>query len=467
MSRRRTRSARTATYTLPALGRLHGPGSRDIATGLWGNQWISRIEDPGTSYGYGYGSSGGQDSRMARARTYARKGAVGEITVRPGLISARVQGSRRTPYRCEIHVPELADAEWDRLFEGWSGAAEQVLPELAHGRLGPQAYDFARRAQVELVPQPGQFTYHCSCPDWGDPCKHAAALAYVFARRLEQHADALLVLRGRELVDVCTEVAVRYHEAEQAALEEEAAERSAAEEQARGVPAGEAFARAREAGGLPALPPLPASAAGHREPADLTARLTAGESVDPTVLRLLAADAARRAADAYACAVGVASPEPGAPAAPDGGDLVARLWLDADPWHDTVRRAAGDTDPYLVGRLMNSSDQARAQLARASVAWRHGGPSALAALDGEHVPGPENEAAAREQLAGIRIPGRVAPPRLQRTRGRLRLVGEDLELRWGPDGRWYPYTKNRGQWWAAGPPAADAAQALRGVLAAK
>jgi hypothetical protein len=158
---------------------------------------------------------------------------------------------------------------------------------------------------------------------------------------------------------------------------------------------------------------------------------------------------------------------PNPPEAPtaSGTTPADHLALNADPWSDTVRRAAQATgEPYLFGRLLNSSDRARAELARAGIAWRHGGPQALAALDGAEVPGPEHEAAARERLAHLRLPGHTSPPRVHRTRGRLRLDGEQVELRWGPDGRWYPYTKDRGQWWASAPPAADAAEALRGAF---
>ena len=38
----------------------------------------------------------------------------------------------------------------------------------------------------------------CSCPDWGNPCKHVAAVLYVFADRLDDDPWLLLRWRGRE-----------------------------------------------------------------------------------------------------------------------------------------------------------------------------------------------------------------------------------------------------------------------------
>lgn len=87
----------------------------------------------------------------------------------------------------------------------------------------------------------------------------------------------------------------------------------------------------------------------------------------PDRLRTVADDAAHRAADAYSHAVVT------------GGAPAARVWLDTDPWLDTVRRAArADGDPRVVGRPLNSSDQARARLARVGTAWKHGGQPASA-----------------------------------------------------------------------------------------
>ncbi len=406
------------------------PGRRELATSWWGDEWIDTLE---TASGLAYDA--GHTSRLSRARTYARKGAVGEITVRAGWLAARVQGSGRTPYRCEIHVPELAGNLWEQLFEAWADDGPGLLQELEETRPGDAVTRSTLEAQVPLVPLPGELAYHCSCPDWGDPCKHAAALSYQFARALDSQPAALLVLRGRASAEVYAEVAIRAAERARALVVP--AEGSTTSAEPAGVPAGEVFARARQADAPPALPPLPAPVTGGRQGAvpNLASAPGLHESVDPDALLLLADDAARRAATTYACAVEGPRPATATPQTPTGtdpADAGALLWLDGGPWHDTVRRAAAADDPHLVGRLLNSSDQARARLARASVAWRHGGAPALAALEGEHVPDREAETAARAQLLRVSIPGRSGPPKTRRTRGRLQLVGEDVELRWGP-----------------------------------
>ncbi|MGH7861828.1 MAG: SWIM zinc finger family protein [Candidatus Dormibacteraceae bacterium] len=40
------------------------------------------------------------------------------------------------------------------------------------------------------------FTTTCSCPDWGDPCKHVAGLCYLLASELDRDPFLLFELRG-------------------------------------------------------------------------------------------------------------------------------------------------------------------------------------------------------------------------------------------------------------------------------
>ncbi|MER5603677.1 SWIM zinc finger family protein, partial [Streptomyces sp. NPDC002265] len=339
------------------------PGQRKLTDGPWGALWIAALEGP-------RGGDVGHAARLDRARTYARRGAVGDITVRAGELSARVTGSGRRPYSVTLRVPALPEAEADRLLESWTDDVDAAA-ELSRGELGEATARIAVAEDIALVPGPALTDYACTCPDWGFPCKHAAALSYQYARAIDARPDALLLLRGHHLDLVREEAALRCAEREAAAAEEAEVTRARA---GRGVPAGEAFTRARQKGGLPPLPELPAPTTGPVTVGPFPDPGHEDSLVAPDRLRTLADDAAHRAADAYSHAVATTD----TPA--------ARLWLDTDPWLDTVRRAArADGDPRVVGRLLNSSDQARARLARASAAWKHGGQPALAVLDGGQV----------------------------------------------------------------------------------
>ena len=98
---------------------------------------------------------------------------------------------------------------------------------------------------VALLPGPGELEPHCSCPDSGHPCKHAAALCYQTARLLDEDPFVLLLLRGRgerELLD-----ALSRRNATRIA-------RAAQDQEPAPLPG----IRARDALARRALPPLPA-----------------------------------------------------------------------------------------------------------------------------------------------------------------------------------------------------------------
>jgi uncharacterized Zn finger protein len=43
----------------------------------------------------------------------------------------------------------------------------------------------------------GDLDMHCSCPDWGVPCKHLAAVCYVLAEEFDHDPFAMLAWRGQ------------------------------------------------------------------------------------------------------------------------------------------------------------------------------------------------------------------------------------------------------------------------------
>src|SRR5438270_8672407 len=118
------------------------------------------------------------------------------MVVEAGVARARVWGSQRTPYRTQMKVRMLTDEEWDRLEDAIVAKAGH-LAALLDGELLPEVVDDAAAAGIELLPVPGDLRPRCSCPDWAELCKHAAAVCYLVADELDADPFALLLLRGR------------------------------------------------------------------------------------------------------------------------------------------------------------------------------------------------------------------------------------------------------------------------------
>ncbi|MCP2165238.1 SWIM zinc finger family protein [Goodfellowiella coeruleoviolacea] len=440
-SARRRRSAEQQARAFPAFPPQRR-GARFART-WWGEAWITAMEDASLDR-----------KRLSRGRTYARAGYVGPIVVSPGRLAALVYGSRDTPYQTQVTVEQLTAAQWDQFLDRVAATAGHIAALLDRD----MPHDLVSSAEdlgIPLLPGIGDLQPECTCPDWGDPCKHAAALCYQASWLLDADPFVLLLMRGRgerELLDEMQRRNVR-----QAEVSVPAARTGGGP--AGGTPAAEAFA-ARPAP-LPDLDdPLP--------PEDHAAEplLTVPEApgVDPAGLALLARDAAGRARQLLADSL-----------TGQGGDLPAELTR----WQDTVRLAA--THPGDWPRTRQPGDPSGPHLARAVAAWTFGGAAGLQTL--EQAWTPDRRSPFRRELALARAaladtgdgtggaavaggPDDTDQPGERVWRNRWTVPALGLQLRFGRDGRWYAYRADNGEWAPVGPPRSSATEALADALSA-
>ena len=151
----------------------------------WATRWIKALT--------GLMNAG----RLSRGRSYARRGQVLEIEVAAGRVTARVQGSRRTPYKVSIELSPLSDQQWTQALDELSERAIYAV-QLLNGEMPPDIEQVFDAVRVPLFPESqGDLVTDCSCPDWVNPCKHIAAVYYLLGERLDEDPFLLLQLRGR------------------------------------------------------------------------------------------------------------------------------------------------------------------------------------------------------------------------------------------------------------------------------
>lgn len=151
--------------------------------------WSRRFTDVLESYGLG--------GRMQRGRRYARSGQVLDLDVRAGVIAAQVQGSRRTPYLVTVTCAEPTPAQWKRIDKAMR-AKVGFVATLLGGEVPHELEEVFDGVGVGLFPARwSDLRASCSCPDWGNPCKHVAAVLYVFADQLDSDPWLVLAFRGR------------------------------------------------------------------------------------------------------------------------------------------------------------------------------------------------------------------------------------------------------------------------------
>jgi uncharacterized Zn finger protein len=151
----------------------------------WSRRFISVLES--------YGMSG----RLARGRSYARAGQVLDFALTQGKVTARVQGSRVRPYQVRIGVLPLTTAQWRRVQDR---LARQALfrAKLLAGEMPHEIEEVFAECGTPLFPRSAaDLDMHCSCPDWGVPCKHLAAVCYVLAEEFDRDPFGMLAWRGK------------------------------------------------------------------------------------------------------------------------------------------------------------------------------------------------------------------------------------------------------------------------------
>ena len=425
-------------------------GSRAaFADTWWGRAWIDALENTSMDAG-----------RLTRGRTYARRGAVEQITVTPGLAKAKVQGSRPRPYSSSVGVKQLSDKDWERFLNTVAARAAHIAALLDRD-MPPGLVEDAHAAGIRLLPGVGDVEPDCSCPDWGWPCKHASALCYQIARLLDVDPFVLLLLRGRGEQELMDELRTRNARAAAAAASADLATAPSdapagqPTEPTSGVPAAAVFASMPpdlgsqlamiigfEVGALPERSGQPPVLAASRVPAE----------IDQAGLEMVGADTAYRAHTLLA--------EYMTSAEPAEVPVLPRQSI----WQDAVRAVATrPADTALFTRIAELYELEHDELAVAVRAWLQGGATGLDVLDRPWSPAASDKARARTALEDS---DDSDPPPLRLWRNRWTDEAEGVQIRLGTDSRWYPYRRDAaGRWWPDGPAERDPAAALAGLLA--
>ena len=137
--------------------------------------------------------------RLARGRSYARKGQVIDFTVAPGRVTARVQGSRAEPYRVTVGIAAYDAGDWAGI-EAELGSRALYRAALLAGEMPHEIVEVFEGLGRPLFPS--RLDLRCSCPDWSVPCKHASAVLYVLAEAFDDDPFLVLAWRGRAREDL-------------------------------------------------------------------------------------------------------------------------------------------------------------------------------------------------------------------------------------------------------------------------
>lgn len=178
--------ARKSTANAKRKGIMYDPvilEGRTICRSWWGNAWCENLE-----------RYADYASRIERGKRYVRNGSVIDLQITQGKVTARVQGTRKTPYKVEIRISPLSEEKCQAIMNR-AGRKLESLDALLSGSFPEEMKDLFFE-EGGLFPSPAEISLMCSCPDWALMCKHVAAVLYGIGARFDRDPLLFFELRG-------------------------------------------------------------------------------------------------------------------------------------------------------------------------------------------------------------------------------------------------------------------------------
>ena len=151
----------------------------------WAARWIAALERLMDT------------NRLNRGRRYARGGQILSVEERAEGVTAKVQGSRASPYRVHVELEQFSDEQWEKVIEALSEHA-LFAARLLSGEMPEDIEEAFSAAGVGLFPERrGELHTECTCPDSAVVCKHTAAVHYILGERFDEDPFLIFRLRGR------------------------------------------------------------------------------------------------------------------------------------------------------------------------------------------------------------------------------------------------------------------------------
>lgn len=154
----------------------------------WGQQFLQALQRIDFS------------NRLPRGRSYANKGAVLKIDIETKTVFAKVQGSRRSPYKQEISMDPLSANRQEEIVRAITDNPF-LLSQLLNRQLPPALNEELEQLGIHLFPRSWKdVEATCSCPDWAVPCKHLAAVIYTLANEVDKNPFLVFQLNGMDVM---------------------------------------------------------------------------------------------------------------------------------------------------------------------------------------------------------------------------------------------------------------------------
>ncbi len=163
----------------------------------WGDTFLATIEQ--------FTDKG----RLSRGRSYANGRKVKSFEVEGDRVIAHIKGSvnpyygvyTEPLYTTILEFEPISKAKWAAVI-ALMASKVSILSKLLVGEIPDNIEESFEILGLRLLPEKGDFTGSCTCPDWSNPCKHIAGVYYLLAAEIDRDPLKLFELRGLAQADL-------------------------------------------------------------------------------------------------------------------------------------------------------------------------------------------------------------------------------------------------------------------------
>lgn len=163
--------------TSPVVGK-----GKKLAAHFWGSAWMKHLA---------LCESGGLN--LAPGRTLLRHGCVLQLRLGEGTIDALVSAERL--HEVHLKLNPLGEDRLEVLRQRCHGHIDSAV-SLLEGKVDAAVLTRLCEPDTGLLPEPADWQMNCDCPDWAEPCPHAAAAIYAAGVLIDNDPALLFTLRG-------------------------------------------------------------------------------------------------------------------------------------------------------------------------------------------------------------------------------------------------------------------------------
>lgn len=169
----------------------------------WGKTFVAALEgfcDPG---------------RLSRGRSYSGPNRLKTFDIQEGKAIATVRGNinpyfgvyKEPTYHTSVQLKSISAKDWQTVIQAM-GSKASCISKLMLNEIPDNIEDCFKPLGLSFLPQSKKdCSWKCSCPDYGNPCKHVAGVFYRIAAELDQDPFLLFELRGISRQDLKIELA--------------------------------------------------------------------------------------------------------------------------------------------------------------------------------------------------------------------------------------------------------------------